>query len=54
LEAFWSKHKINLRTLVKAQFLSAALEARDKGHLSQADFEYLLSGIAPLLNKDKD
>jgi hypothetical protein len=53
LEAFWAKHKDSWRTLVKAEFLTAALEARDKGHLSQLDFEHLLSGVAPALSKDK-
>jgi citrate lyase gamma subunit len=54
LGTFWSKHKENWCTLMKAEFLSATLEVRDKGHLSQAGFEHLLSGIAPSLNKDKD
>ncbi|KAJ3616572.1 hypothetical protein Zmor_011829 [Zophobas morio] len=47
LNEFWTKHHEDWRTLAKAEFLRAALDAKIKGILSNLDYTRLLKGIVP-------
>ncbi|WP_192562298.1 membrane-targeted effector domain-containing toxin [Pseudomonas gozinkensis] len=45
LNAFWSSHSSEFRTLAKCNFLVKAVEARELGHLSDEDFQSAISAI---------
>ncbi|MBZ9781171.1 membrane-targeted effector domain-containing toxin [Pseudomonas sp. REP124] len=45
LQAFWSDYSSDFRTLAKCSFLSKAIEARDSGQLSDADFQTAVSAV---------
>ncbi|KAJ3636330.1 hypothetical protein Zmor_008714 [Zophobas morio] len=47
LHEFWDRHQENWRTLSKAEFFRAALEAKEKGVLSTDDYTYILRGLDP-------
>nr|WP_322784185.1 membrane-targeted effector domain-containing toxin [Pseudomonas sp. PCH199] len=49
LQTFWSDFTEDFRTLAKCNFLSAAVEARDSGQLTDDDFQTVISAaIGPL------
>ncbi|KAB0498774.1 membrane-targeted effector domain-containing toxin [Pseudomonas vancouverensis] len=49
LNAFWSEHADDFRTLAKCQFLIKAVEARDKQQLSEEDLAFVVNALmAPM------
>lgn len=45
LQAFWNDFSTDFRTLAKCNFLGKAVEARDNGHLKDADFRIAVEAV---------
>ncbi|KAJ3617301.1 hypothetical protein Zmor_008828 [Zophobas morio] len=53
LKKFWSIHKENWRSLIKAEFIRAARRAKEEGVISELDLINLFKGLAPEVSLSK-